>query len=455
MANLTGEQQANLETWRDGEENFSIDAKAGSGKTFQIKLNVQACPDASHLILYFNKRNAEEAKDQGFNGQTAHSFGLSIIKENLDRRPKVNFRKWYNVIGDPEEGEKLRETVSLVSRLYESCIGQKDLLSQEKVENAALELGVPVLPLPRVAKAFEKALFLAEQGDISFSDMIVLPVYHAWTPFGNPDHLYLDEAQDLSPAKQELAKLAGASRVCIVGDPNQAIYGFAGADENSFAHLLQTFPGPAGRLTTCFRCSHAVIKEAQAYVPEIQPWPQAKEGRVFYNHTLSIFDLTPGSAVLCRNNRPLFSLALSALASGVPVTMRGKDFCEAILSLIAKAEGKTKEAKLLWLTRQEEREKQGKKKSLISLIEDRYECARLIVQSGAEEKILRIFSDEDELGRLPVLSTIHKAKGLEWEKVFLYRPDLIGSEGQENNLKYVGITRAQKDLYYAYPKNGE
>ncbi len=57
-----------------------------------------------------------------------------------------------------------------------------------------------------------------------------------------------------------------------------------------------------------------------------------------------------------------------------------------------------------------------------------------------------------------VLSSIHKSKGLEYDNVFLLRPDLIPSKfakteeelRQENNLMFVAITRAKKEFKYIY-----
>ena len=72
--------------------------------------------------------------------------------------------------------------------------------------------------------------------------------------------------------------------------------------------------------------------------------------------------------------------------------------------------------------------------------------------ASMEMMIERLFSDTKSGGIQ--FSTIHRSKGEEYERVFIIRPDLLPHpkclEGpqleQENNLKYVGITRARKIL---------
>lgn len=72
----------------------------------------------------------------------------------------------------------------------------------------------------------------------------------------------------------------------------------------------------------------------------------------------------------------------------------------------------------------------------------------------ATDKINTLFSNNNGTGI--VLSTIHKAKGLEATKVFILCPELLPhpmaksawQQDQEANLKYVAITRAREHLVY-------
>ena len=92
---------------------------------------------------------------------------------------------------------------------------------------------------------------------------------------------------------------------------------------------------------------------------------------------------------------------------------------------------------------------------------DKIECIKSIAEacdkfSDMANKLDNLFSDYAD-GRFVMLSTIHKAKGLEWDRVFIILPEDIpltwkGQQDweyqQEMNLKYVAITRAKKELYF-------
>lgn len=71
---------------------------------------------------------------------------------------------------------------------------------------------------------------------IDFTDMLYLPFRWKLAPIQQYDFLFIDECQDLSKAQFALAVKYDKqeSRILAVGDPQQSIYGFTGADINSF-----------------------------------------------------------------------------------------------------------------------------------------------------------------------------------------------------------------------------
>ena len=72
---------------------------------------------------------------------------------------------------------------------------------------------------------------------IDFDDMIWIPLVENF-PLPQFDVLFVDEAQDFNEMqRQMILRCVGNNRVVIVGDRNQAIYGFRGADSNSISIL--------------------------------------------------------------------------------------------------------------------------------------------------------------------------------------------------------------------------
>ena len=88
-----------------------------------------------------------------------------------------------------------------------------------------------------------------------------------------------------------------------VGDEHQSIYGFAGADADSYDKLAN-LNGDSVRLplSVCYRCSKAVVIKAQEIVPEIQYAADAEVGLVREGSLVE--DLEPGDWLLCQVPMP-------------------------------------------------------------------------------------------------------------------------------------------------------
>jgi superfamily I DNA/RNA helicase len=128
-------------------------------------------------------------------------------------------------------------------------------------------------------------------------------------PMKKYDVVFVDEAQDFNQAQRMLILrcLDENARCVIVGDPNQAIYGFRGASSSSmdlFAKLLEktnreikTFP-----LSLTWRCPSSVVAEANRFVEDFHCKDDADEGKVVVDSALNP---AKGDMVLCRYNAPL------------------------------------------------------------------------------------------------------------------------------------------------------
>jgi superfamily I DNA/RNA helicase len=253
-------------------------------------------------------------------------------------------------------------------------------------------------------------------------------------------------------------------RIIAVGDRNQAIYGFGGADSESFQTLTELENTVLLPLSISYRCSKNVIREAQKIVPDIKYFENAIEGRV--NHFGNMSNIKDGDFVLCRMNAPLISVALKFLASGKKASVKGMDIGSRIINNL-KSSKETDLKKAIFKLKQKyelakiETENSLDKKSKVKLLtmEDMINAAESL-SSGCytiddvNKKIKLLFSDTEKQG--VIFSSAHKAKGLETDNVHIIKPQFMPLKNvtldwekeQEENLHYVAITRAKVNLNY-------
>lgn len=173
----------------------------------------------------------------------------------------------------------------------------------------------------------------------------------------------------------------------------------------------------------------------------------------------------PDSACLCRNTAPLIAFAFDLLSRSVPCHVVGKDIQVGLEKLIDKIGGTSLTEFKSNLVRHSEAEseklrRKGKREKAANF-EDKCQALLVIASKcgtsqtpniAVKHRVSEIFKDGDGL----TLSTIHKAKGLEWETVFLLDWDLLPSpyaeseaaRTQERNLQYVAVTRAKLNLKF-------
>ena len=130
------------------------------------------------------------------------------------------------------------------------------------------------------AEKFKTAFLLYEEkkqelGALDFDDLLLRTaeriengqVQEGWEkPFR---YLLVDEFQDINPVQYRLVKLwsARGRELFVIGDPDQSIYGFRGADSACFAHLGEEYPGLEKiRLLENYRSSPQILKVAQTLI---------------------------------------------------------------------------------------------------------------------------------------------------------------------------------------------
>jgi len=269
-------------------------AAAGSGKTRVIThriawLLARGTSARSILAVTFTNKAAAEMKErvvrlvgqgaQALTVCTFHAFGAQVLREHA---PLLGWPKRF-VIADTGD------QISLVHRALRQrpIDGKSDfdprriLAAISRAKNAgrapAAEGDAPSEREVAAAEAFplyQRAL--RAQAAVDFDDLLLLPLRLFRE---HPEvldryvrrfrHLLVDEFQDTSGAQLELLKLLAGERrnVCAVGDDDQCIYGWRGAEVGNILRFEQAFPGASEvRLEQNYRSVPAVLEAAHGVV---------------------------------------------------------------------------------------------------------------------------------------------------------------------------------------------
>ena len=316
---------------------------------------------------------------------------------------------------------------------------------------------------------------VVKQDEIDFDDQFYMPmIYNA--PFQKSDYLFIDEAQDVSAIQLEVLTRCchSTTRVIAVGDPKQAIYGFRGSDVNSLENIGTRFSAVRLPLSISYRCAQAIVAEAKKIVSHIEASPTAAVGEVIrLGENFSFADFRQDDMILCRNTAPLVQLAYSLIAHKIPCLVRGRDIGSGLIKLVEKLGAATIEGLKTKLDAWEVKEKARLTKkdpdADTTSIEDRASTLRAVIENSRVGTTLELLTEiktmfkvdggKDEDGKrenILTLSTVHKAKGQEADRVFILNFHLMPSkmaksewaQAQEQNLIYVSITRAKKTLVF-------
>jgi superfamily I DNA/RNA helicase len=466
----TEEQSAVVDRASSTTDNILLSALAGAAKTSTLVLIAEALPDTQILCLAFNKRIADEMQERlpsNCRAMTLNSLGHRTWCEATGRRLRIESGKTYAIlkqlVDECPRGDKdiLYENFAELMRIIDfgkSCgyvpsdnyERAKRLMDDDSFFNH-IEQKLTDLEVGIVRMATLLSLKQSFEGLCDYNDQILMPtVFHG--AFPRYPLTLVDEAQDLSALNHAtLRKMIGTRRLISVGDPNQAIYGFRGAHEDSMAMLQQEFSMTEMHLSISFRCPISVVEHSHWRAPTMR-WPEwAKQGEVKYLASWSPDDLPESATIICRNNAPLFRLAIKLLMVGRPVELHGKDVVASLTKIMRKFGGsdlRTVEI-LDKIDAWEEREKQKNKHRAHDSITDRAECMRIFAGQGQNLGDALHYAQHMVTMHSPLkMMTGHKAKGLEFDHVFFLDNSLVGDEGQEKNLRYVIITRAKETLTY-------
>ncbi len=298
---------------------------------------------------------------------------------------------------------------------------------------------------------------------ITYDDMCYVPAVLGMKT-GRYDYLFVDEGQDLTKAQRRLSQTGlkdKHSRIIVCGDDRQALYTFRGADENSISEFIEELKATVLPLTRTYRCPKAVVRLVNEFVPDFEAAPEAPEGLVKGGTETQMREhWQPGDFVLSRSNAPLPRLCLAALSAGIPAYIQGKDIGGSLSNLVTKSKTKTTVELAAWLLKwsvtevarltaaEEDEEKIEEVYDKVAAINAIAEGLEFVSQLQA--RIENLFDDNETTTKRRgiMFSSVHKAKGLETECVWMlentFRP---GKNLEEDNIYYVAATRTKHDLY--------
>lgn len=313
-----------------------------------------------------------------------------------------------------------------------------------------------------------------------FTDQIYAPCYHGWSLDSKLDCIMVDEFQDMSSLKHMmLEKIVKADgHIICVGDPKQSIYGFAGSHADSIGAGVERFNMDEMPMNHCFRQTHTLSKEVRDLMgtdldgnitrfmshesPDmIESWPNGESSQVV-THGVAADMLQAGDMVLNTMSAQLVIMALDCLRMGKKVAIAGGGKMESkirfeSLSLLANDVDCTprafesaladKKAKLLVklegnyagdVTKAKNDEKYAQfediEASIMALIEQWFTSGSTteFVAKDGSDWLQELFGDDDD--EAIMFSTIHRCKGLEFERVFLLCDRVVTDEEGDDKL---------------------
>lgn len=462
--------------------NAIVQAVAGSGKTVTLVKSLEFTPPSADVaFVAFNKHIVKELEERApshVHVSTLHSLGLKNAVNHLAdgdyKKLNVNEYKLYDIwddLIDPyQRSIELKPNAIKLVNLLKATLKEPN---QETIDSIVDHYGIEVNGdaekiYPLTTELYQRSV--ADKSQIDYTDMI------HWAAIGDIpchqfDFLFIDEAQDFSDAQLQMAlrSIKPNGRAIGVGDSKQAIYSWAGAGIDSMEQAQKFLNATSLPLSICYRCHKGAIRLAQQLVPHIEWREDAPEGIV---DTLSELPDTiqAGDMVLCRTNAPLVSPCFTLIRKGIKATIRGRDIGNGLVAMLTRAEkkvGKQVNDVLNYLQRYVQQEcaklirmrKEVRAASLQDQLETIFVLSEDCQATGdIKRKIQQVFSDEKQA---VTFSSVHRAKGLESERVFILRPDLLPFPKAEQdweiqcerNVKYVALTRPKQALYFVEGKS--
>ncbi|WP_216326024.1 UvrD-helicase domain-containing protein [Deinococcus aestuarii] len=506
---FTAQQALVVRVVRDTAQHVMVRATAGSGKTTTLTEAAWHLPDPAGAVYFvYNKHATQGVQGRlppGLPARTLHAHGMGQLARtgqalDLQADKTLILLRELGLLDALGEGASPRSLRALTFTALRAWDLYRELdLSLNSADDLALLLSL--VPWPQMdqragmerplASERDRAGFLAgvleslrhasreaflQRGLIDHTDMLWLPL-GLGLGRGQVRTALVDEAQDLTPLRQQFVlhvtglRTLHPGRLILCGDPSQAIYSYAGADPGGLVRLAREIGARELPLSVSFRCPRSVVAIAQTVSDFIEPVKGAAEGTVEHLPAKDL-DLRRGDVVLCRLNAPLIRLALDLLTQGRSVYVTGRDLEARLVSAAQEAfpEAFTAERVPVLVSALQERRAAPMKRALergewqakrqLSDLRDLCRCLTVLAEQvsgqgpGTVDAIRALLATLYRSGGEVTLSTVHKAKGLEWPRVTVLYPELMplamGDPEEERCVQFVAYTRAQQTLRFAY-----
>lgn len=480
--------------------NLVINAAAGSSKTTTIVNAIRFIPDKKKIMfIAFNRDIVKKIKENVSHPNatilTFHSLGYYIllenkIIENINNNNFIDEYKYKQYIRENSEKLLSETNPNVLKRGYNRFINNIIKL----VDYSRYYLCFTEKEIKKVADLYDVSLLDNEIdicrkvlqwgkrniSKIDYTDLLWLPnVLNLTTKKYTFNWIFVDEAQDTNIAEQELVKkcFKRGTRFAIVCDNFQQINVWAGSTIRAIENFKE-FPNTKEySLPISYRCPKKVVELARKYSNNIIASDNAIEGEINYDVTYT----TPvsGDMVLCRMTAPLIELYLNYLKLNKKSSIKGfenikNDYLTIIKqcnSLLIDKECLTSDGLFPKIYKQFIAHIKNIEKQFSLSFDESIEHGAVLTEYDVIEglktlseglvtvdelvnRINTIFQNNNNDGI--ILSTIHKAKGLESDNVYIFYPSLLNSRKTqkewekriEENLIYVAYTRAKKTLNF-------
>ena len=299
------DKQAEAVSWCDGHE--LVLAGAGSGKTRVLTAKIaylvrerEVAPWRILAVTFTNKA-AREMRDRvhrlcgddlhGMWISTFHSWGLRFLQRRREALAKAGYPGF--VVFDRGDCRNILKKITRELRIDSRDAPSSEDLSKIYSSCDPYTLDVDADGITRLV--YEKYReSLKRQGAFDFDDLMILPLHIllsdktiADDERGRMDWILVDEYQDVNRPQYKLLKLLseGGARVMAVGDPDQSIYGWRGADMSLIMNFERDFPeARVFMLDQNYRSTGSILSAANSVIQnnagryEKNLWTAADEG---------------------------------------------------------------------------------------------------------------------------------------------------------------------------------